>query len=370
MTYRPALFVGGNASPKLKEQIAAGTHPRVEYLYLREHFDFDLFTFDDIEPLTPKGLRPLTNRLGPYWGHGFLGRSSRSGSAKIVTTGEDIGLPLALLQQLTAGRREVDIITHGSYFGSQKFRRLAPLLRANPRLRFLCLSESLCRQLIEEHGFPKARVENIGYGVDTVFFAPDPSKKVKTQQIAAAGLAKRDYKTLVAATQSLDVSVKIAADSAWFQQGVDIKSDSLPPNVEARSYGDYAGLRDLYAESAFIVVPLVQAVHACGFAVIAEAMAMGKPVITTKIIGHSDYVVEGETGFYVPPGDVTALRDRISFLRENPDVVQEMGQKARLWIESRFSLEQYSARIAAAAGATASTSNYTEEPENKCSSVV
>ena len=67
----------------------------------------------------------------------------------------------------------------------------------------------------------------------------------------------------------------------------------------------------LYAESACVVVPLYDAVHACGYAVIAEAMAMGKPVITTRIAGRGDYIIEGETGFYVPPGDAAALRDRI-----------------------------------------------------------
>ncbi len=165
-------------------------------------------------------------------------------------------------------------------------------------------------------------------------------------------MAKRDYKTLVGAVDGLDVSVKIAADSAWFRSGLNIDSVNIPPNVEVRSYGDYPGLRKLYAESAFVVVPLQESVHACGYAVIAEAMAMGKPVITTYITGHSDYIVEGETGFYVPHEDRDALRDRISYLLENPDVARTMGLKARSLMESEFTLEQYSEKIAAAAGLT------------------
>ena len=340
MTHKASLFLGGAVPPDLQERIAQGTHPRVEFLYLRDHFDFNLFGFDDVK----------TNRLGPYWGLGVLGRMSSAVTQQIVATGEDVGIPLALLQGLTGGRRDVTIVTHGSYFGSPKFRYLARLLKNNPHLRFLCLSESLCRQLIDRHGFSEKQVANVGYGVDTVFFRPDPARPIKQRQITAAGMAKRDYKTLVAAAQPLDVSVKIAADSAWFGNDLDIASEPLPPNVEARSYGNYCGLRDLYAESAFIVVPLQQAVHACGFAVIAEAMAMGKPVITTRIIAHSDYVIEGETGFYVPPGDKEALRERISFLLENPKVTQAMGQKARQLIETKFSLEGYSERIASAAG--------------------
>lgn len=350
MTATASLFLGGAVPPDLPTQITQGTHPRVEFLYLRDHFDFNLFSFNDREPNAPKLLRGVMNRLSPYWGLGVLGRVSGAVRTQVVATGEDVGIPLALLQSLTGGRRDVTIVTHGSYFGSPKFRYLARLLKKNPRLRFLCLSESLRRQLIDVHGFSEKQVANVGYGVDTVFFSPDTVRPVKQRQIAAAGMAKRDYKTLVAAAQSLPVEVKIAADSAWFDADLDIAAEPLPPNVEARSYGDYCGLRDLYAESAFVVVPLQQAVHACGFAVIAEAMAMGKPVITTRIIGHSDYVIEGETGFYVPPGDKDALRERISYLLENPPIAQAMGQKARQLIESKFSLERYSERIASAAG--------------------
>jgi glycosyltransferase involved in cell wall biosynthesis len=352
MKTRPAMFLAGYESPDLSGKIAQGFHPRVEYLCLMDRFGMHQFSFADLNRLGRGPLRPVVRRLRPCVGLGLVGRLFRSVGSSIIATGEDVGIPLAMLQRLTGGRRKVSIITHGSYFGSQKFARIAPLLKSNPNLRFLCLSESLCRQLIQQHGFSNRQVYNVGYGVDTCFFSPDSEKDtpVIPRQIAAAGMAKRDYKSLVAATQELDVSVKIAADSAWFRTGLDIESEELPSNVEARSYGDYPGLRRLYAQSAFVVVPLRESVHACGYAVIAEAMAMGKPVITTDITGRSDYIVEGETGFYVPPQDVQALKNRISFLLDNPKVALEMGQKARSLIESRFTLERYCDQIADAAG--------------------
>ena len=269
---------------------------------------------------------------------------------QVLTTGEDVGLPLALVQRLSGGSRPLSILVHGSYLGSPKGAWALRLLRGRRHLRFLCLSESLRQRLVQAHGIPEGRVFNIGYGVDTRFFQPASAPKSGTGPIVSAGMANRDYRTLAAAVTGLNAETKIAADSAWFRSDLDIAGMALPPGVEVRSYGNYAGLRRLYAEALCVVVPLRPAVHACGYAVIAEAMAMGKPVITTDIAGRSDYLVDGETGFYVPPGDAAALRARIVQLQSDPALAERLGQNARRLIEERYTLEAATDRVAAAMG--------------------
>ncbi len=69
-----------------------------------------------------------------------------------------------------------------------------------------------------------------------------------------------------------------------------------------------------------------------------EAMTMRKPVVAYNIRGVRDLVVDGETGFLVPFGDVKALTEKILFLHEHPDVCKEMGEKGRERIEKEFSL--------------------------------
>ncbi|HAN46723.1 MAG TPA: glycosyltransferase family 1 protein [Cyanobacteria bacterium UBA8156] len=56
-----------------------------------------------------------------------------------------------------------------------------------------------------------------------------------------------------------------------------------------------------------------------------EAMAMGKAVIATDVGGTGEQVVDGETGFLVPPGDLPALVARLRFCLENPRLVKQMG---------------------------------------------
>ncbi len=60
-----------------------------------------------------------------------------------------------------------------------------------------------------------------------------------------------------------------------------------------------------------------------------EAMAVGRPVIGSRIGGIPDQVVEGETGFLVPPGDVEALTRVMERLIADPALCARMGEAAK-----------------------------------------
>lgn len=60
-----------------------------------------------------------------------------------------------------------------------------------------------------------------------------------------------------------------------------------------------------------------------------EAMASSRPVIASRIGGLSDVIVDGETGYLVPPGDQEALRQAIESLLADPDLRARMGQAAK-----------------------------------------
>ncbi|MFZ5801308.1 MAG: glycosyltransferase, partial [Candidatus Omnitrophota bacterium] len=71
-----------------------------------------------------------------------------------------------------------------------------------------------------------------------------------------------------------------------------------------------------------------------------EAMALNKPVIATNIPGPSEIVVDGVTGFLVPPGNPQAIAEKIEYLLEHPDVAQEMGKAGRKRVEERFNIKE------------------------------
>lgn len=62
---------------------------------------------------------------------------------------------------------------------------------------------------------------------------------------------------------------------------------------------------------------------------IIEAMAMELPVVATNIRGCREEVVDGETGFLIPPKDSYALADKLIYLLKNPQVAAEYGCRGR-----------------------------------------
>lgn len=74
--------------------------------------------------------------------------------------------------------------------------------------------------------------------------------------------------------------------------------------------------------------------------VILEAMTASKPVIASKIYGIPEVIVEGETGFMVPPRDVDSLCAAMQRVIENPALCRRMGAAGRTRVESSFSLER------------------------------
>lgn len=69
-----------------------------------------------------------------------------------------------------------------------------------------------------------------------------------------------------------------------------------------------------------------------------EAMAVGCPVVATRVGGIPDVVRDGVDGLLVPPGSVQGLADAMECLLGNPDRRQTIGTQGRRRIEQTFSL--------------------------------
>ena len=62
--------------------------------------------------------------------------------------------------------------------------------------------------------------------------------------------------------------------------------------------------------------------------VISEAMALGKPVIASRLAGTPEQVLDGDTGLLVDPYDVQQLAGAILQLASNPNLRESMGLAA------------------------------------------
>jgi len=71
-----------------------------------------------------------------------------------------------------------------------------------------------------------------------------------------------------------------------------------------------------------------------------EAMAMGRPVITTDAPGCRETVTDGDNGFLVPVQAVNELAAAMVKFIENPELVAGMGERSRLVAEQKYDVHR------------------------------
>ncbi len=98
--------------------------------------------------------------------------------------------------------------------------------------------------------------------------------------------------------------------------------------------GEQPDVRPFLARTEVYVLPgyYFEGVPRC----ILEALAMGKPIITTDWRGCRDTVDLGVIGFLVPPRNVEALGARMGRFLENPVLSHPLGAASRRMAEAKF----------------------------------
>lgn len=78
-----------------------------------------------------------------------------------------------------------------------------------------------------------------------------------------------------------------------------------------------------------------------------EAAASGLPIVSTRHSGIPELVIDGTTGYLVSEHDVSAMADRIVALARNPTFWTHFGCEGRRVVQSRFSLQTETKKLAA-----------------------
>ncbi len=158
--------------------------------------------------------------------------------------------------------------------------------------------------------------------------------------VFAGGNGKRDYRTLAEAVRDTEIPVVISATDPAVRNQV----EKLPNVIVLAAYEP--AFAQLQAGARFIVVPMADTgLKGGGEANMCNGMWHGKPVIATDRMAAEDYIIEGETGYIVPPGDAALLRRRILELWNDPDKCREMGRKAKAHVEANFTHEAFIRRL-------------------------
>jgi glycosyltransferase involved in cell wall biosynthesis len=278
-----------------------------------------------------------------------------------VTWGERLAYPLALLMTLTPRRRTRHIgilfwplnVTSPSRL-KRTLKRIGPPLLVRCGIDRLCVPAPLQQRLVlERWGIPAGRLVSAQWPVDTNFWSPIDAPG---ETICSVGREMRDYETLVAALAPLAMPCHIAAGTALNNSayGTDDPRASKAGGAPLRDgitvgYKTIDELRDLYAHSRLVVVPIMPSENDNGATAILEAMSMGRPVIATDTAGKLDLLRDGVNCVLVPPRDPDAMRAAIESLWEDTERRERIGREARESVLAGHGIRQWIDAIRSAA---------------------
>ena len=187
----------------------------------------------------------------------------------------------------------------------------------------------------------KKTIQTIPFGVDLARFRPCGSKDAGTVTIGTVKGLEKTYGLdhLIRAFARLHQSnpkVKLMIVGRGSQAdalrrlcvnvGVE-KSVTFIGAVENEKVPEYLNKMDIF------VIPSLE--ESFGVAAV-EAAACQLPVIASAVGGLPEVVVDGETGYLVPPRDAGAIADRLALLVTHTELRRRMGQAGRALVEKQY----------------------------------
>ncbi len=210
--------------------------------------------------------------------------------------------------------------------------RLTDLVVAN--------SEAVRRDAIDTERLPpeKVRVVYNGLDLDSYRGAPDPATRraldipdqAPVVLVVANFIAYKAHQDFMEAwapiVRTTPGAVAVLVGEGPTRSDIEALARELGIEHAVRFAGRRMDVPDLLAASDLLVHPSLQE----GFSnAILEAMAAGKPVVATAVGGNVEAVVDGQTGFLVPPADAPALTDAVRRVLCDADLRRTLGEAAR-----------------------------------------
>jgi len=115
----------------------------------------------------------------------------------------------------------------------------------------------------------------------------------------------------------------------------EIRQIALKSNVEVLGWVD--DIRSVIKDSSVFVLPSYREGLPRSSL---EAMAMGRPIITTDAPGCRETVINGLNGYLVPPKNEIALAAAMEKFILHPEIIEPMGRESRLLAEKKFDVKK------------------------------
>ena len=163
--------------------------------------------------------------------------------------------------------------------------------------------------------------------------APGNPSPIPKPYIVSMGSANRDYATFARAVLGTGIRTVIIG-----KKDIVERLPEHPDLIKLHSLS-MDECNDILREAAINVVPISDSGTASGQVTFLTGMRMGVPTISSRSVGTLDYFQDGETGLFVPPSDVEALRRAIHTLWNDEALRSKIAQAGFQYAERHFSDE-------------------------------
>jgi glycosyltransferase involved in cell wall biosynthesis len=216
--------------------------------------------------------------------------------------------------------------------------------------RIICVSDSNRRDLVDESPAAAARIQTVYNGIDPSTFPLQPNRKIVREEL---GIVSGPVLVMIARlTEAKGHCVLLQAlphlIEAWpqlccvFVGDGELRSHLHRLAVELAVEGScrFVGVRediaDILAAADVVVLPSLSE----GFPfVLLEALAMGCPVVASRVNGIPELIEDHRTGLLVPARDPRALANAIREVLSNPTTASKMGAEGRALVRERFTVD-------------------------------
>ncbi len=219
------------------------------------------------------------------------------------------------------------------------------------RSDYIFVSKSVMAEAIAEFGESRSNVYTIYNGIPDIPFEllrcqrrnlcdPKVIKIIMPARVCSA----KDHRTILMAFQKLDSRYRLllcgnGTQNVEFKEAAEKIVNSAIHRVEF--IGETSEIDSYYRQADIFV--LVSNFEALPISII-EAMGFGLPIIASNVGGNSELLVDGESGFLIPPKDVNGLIERIKIL-ESPEIRFQMGSNARKRFEKNFGVDSMAKKV-------------------------
>jgi glycosyltransferase involved in cell wall biosynthesis len=215
------------------------------------------------------------------------------------------------------------------------------------------VSEAVRQQMAEYYGLPLGRIVTVRNGVDLGEFYRESAASTKSSTgllvIGAAGRleAMKGFEYLIAAVRELqelgiEFELRIAGIGSR-QRDLEREVKSLGLDRKARFLGQVSDMAAFYRSVDVFALPSVSTEGLP--LVVLEAMAMGLPVVATRLAGAPEVIEDGVNGLLVPPGDAPALARALSLLAADGELRRRLAMAGKSDVRHRFSVERVATEV-------------------------